>query len=647
MSSFGAAALEGLGAVFSFPGILIPIAGTLIAMTTSFLPGIGSSSLIGIVLVATLTWDPVSVMLLFGALTGGATFMGSITAILFNIPGSTPSSAALLDGYPMGERGYPQTAIACAATASALGSLFGVVVLLTILPYIRPFLLAFGAFEMLLLGIWGLTTLIAVPNVSPLKGLAMCLLGFLVGMVGSDPISGDPRWTFGSFVLFQGLPLVSLMLGIFTFSELVGWARRYDLQAPTLSKRATDDTTWRGIVAVFRHWTLSLRSAIIGTVVGIIPGVGGTVAGFVAYGQAVSTTKDPNATFGKGDIRGLIAPESAIDSKDGGSLLPVISFGIPGSESGVILLLVFSIHGIVPGVNLLTEQLHLSYILIFALLFSNVLTSVIGVGLAPYLARLKDLRIDLIVLPALLISAAAIVQLQGQLSDLFVAVLFGIGAYFLRRNDWPRVPFVIALVLGLFLESNLSLSIRLIELGRISPWERPASLILIALTVVSLWWMTRRRVRKKRDFTTAEDLPVALCLAAVLTVLLAVAVFSARPYSAISIIVVSGALVAVLAIAATAWRAHGFALSIAVPNAHRVPLLTLACLPVAVILLGLPAGFAATVFAWQIALSNPSRRRVLGAGIAAVATGAATHLYVTRLANLLLPEPLIFSLWGG
>ncbi|MEL7460770.1 MAG: tripartite tricarboxylate transporter permease, partial [Pseudomonadota bacterium] len=410
MTSFGAAAVEGLSAVFSFPGILIPIAGTLIAMTTSFLPGIGSSSLIGIVLVATLTWDPVSVMLLFGALTGGATFMGSITAILFNIPGSTPSSAALLDGYPLGERGYPQTAIACAATASALGSLFGVVVLLTILPYIRPFLLAFGAFEMLLLGIWGLTTLVAVPNVSPIKGLAMCLLGFLVGMIGSDPISGDPRWTFGSFVLFQGLPLVSLMLGIFTFSELIGWARRYDLQTPTLSKRAADDSTWRGIVAVFRHWALSLRSAIIGTVVGIVPGVGGTVAGFVAYGQAVSTTKDPDATFGKGDIRGLIAPESAIDSKDGGSLLPVISFGIPGSESGVILLLVFSIHGIVPGVNLLTEQLHLSYILIFALLFSNVLTSIIGVGLAPYLARLKDLRIDLIVLPALLISAVAIVQ---------------------------------------------------------------------------------------------------------------------------------------------------------------------------------------------------------------------------------------------
>ncbi len=645
MTPYLSGVTEGLATVFSWPGILIPIIGTLIAMTSAFLPGIGSSSLIAIILVATLTWDQSSVMLLFGALTGGATFMGSITAILFNIPGSSSSAAALVDGYPLGERGYPQTAIACAATASALGSVFGVIVLLTVLPFIRPFLLAFGSFEMLLLGIWGLTTLVAVPSASPLKGVAMCLLGFLVGMIGNDPVSGDPRWSFGSMTLFQGLPLVPVLLGLFTFSELIGWSRRYGLEEATLSKRAPDDTTRAGVLAVLRHWGLTLRSAVIGTVVGIIPGVGGTVASFVAYGQAVSTTNDPDARFGEGDIRGLIAPEAAIDAKDGGALLPVVAFGIPGSESGVILLAVLGIHGIMPGVPMLTEQLSLTYTLIFALLFSNILTSIVGVGLAPYLARLKDLRIDLIVLPALLISAVAILQLKGQMTDLYVAVLFGLGGYFLRRYDWPRVPFIIALVLGSFLETNLSLSIRLIELDRIDPFARPASLVLMGLTVVSLWWMVRRRRRQARRLVAPEDLPIAGWLMLPLGVMALVALAGPGTYSALSITMVLMALVTVGAIAALAWREGGFRIAVWLPAAHRVPIWTLAALPVLVTLFGVPAGFAGVVLIWQGAMSDRSNRALVWAVGAAVATGAVAQLYFSQVANLILPEPIALQIF--
>ncbi|MEM0977157.1 MAG: tripartite tricarboxylate transporter permease [Pseudomonadota bacterium] len=646
MNPYLSGAIDGLSNVFTWPGILIPIIGTLISMTSAFLPGIGSSSLVAIVLILTLSWDPISVLLLFGALTGGATFMGSITAILFNIPGGNQSSATLIDGYPLGERGYPQTAIACAATASAVGSVFGVVVLMMLLPIIRPFLLAFGTFEMLLLGVWGLTTLVAIPNSSPIKGLAMCLLGFLVGMIGSDPVSGEARWSFGSTTLFQGLSLIPIMLGIFTFAELIGWARRYDLPPAKISGRAHDDTTWKGVIAVFKNWSLTLRSSVIGTVVGIIPGVGGTVASFVAYGQAVATTKEKDAEFGKGDIRGVVAPEASNDAKDGGSILPVVAFGIPGSESGVILLIVFSIHGILPGIPMLSDQLSLTYTLIFALLFSNILTSIVGVGLAPYLARLKDLRIDLIVLPVLLISAMAIVQLEGLYTDLITAVIFGIFGYFLRKYDWPRVPFVIALVLGSFLETNLSISVRLIDLGRVDPFERPASIGIMVMIAASLWWMLRRRTREQKVMAKAEDFPIAITLSVVLSAMAWLALFDAEPYSTTTLAVVFSAAFVTLTIAVLAWRNGGRTLRLPINPSHQIPLLTLLVLPCAVVGFGMEIGFAVTVFFWQIAMSEKSYSATLKAAVLSSLIGLVTFIYVGPLMDLYLPEPLVSKIFS-
>ena len=471
----------------------------------------------------------------------------------------------------------------------------------------------------------------------------MCLLGFLVGMIGSDPISGAERWSFGSIVLFQGLSLVPIMLGIFTFAELIGWARRYDLGAPTLSKRADDDSVWKGIASVFQHWTLSIRSALIGTVVGIIPGVGGTVASFVSYGQAVATTKDKSAQFGKGDIRGVIAPESANDAKDGGSILPVVAFGIPGSDSGVLLLIVFSIHGIIPGIPMLSDQLHLTYTLIFALLLSNILTSVIGLGLAPYLAKLKELRIDLIVLPALLISGLAIVQLDGLYTDLLTASVFGVAGYFLSRHGWPRVPFVIALVLGSFLETNLSLSVNLIELGRIDPFQRPASIILVLMIAVSLWWMTRRRNLEKKVFAITEDLPIALAIASVVAFLAWTAVFNSKPYSTVTYVVVFSTLATVIVIALLSWMKGARALLLTVEPSHRVSLSALILLPILVILFGMVIGFTSVTFFWVTMMSNRTRRDLIKAVLYAALTGLVTYLYVVVIMELYLPQPLALT----
>ena len=635
---------EGLGNVFSFPNIFIPVLGTALSMVSSFLPGIGGSSVAALMILVTVTWDPVSVLLLFGAMTGGATFMGSITAILFNIPGNSSSAAALLDGHPMTRKGLPRTAIACAATASALGSMVGVLVLLAMMPVVRPFLLEFGPFERLLLGIWGLSTIAAIPNSSTMKALAVTALGLLAASIGSDPATALPRWNYGTFALFDGFDIIAVLLGFFTITELVGWRRNFQLSANSPASRQRD-SVWAGIRAVFVHYRLMLRSSVIGTVVGIIPGVGGTVAGFVAYGQAVQSAKDKEG-FGHGDIRGLIAPEASVDAKDGGSLLPALAFGLPGSEAGVILVTVLAIHGLVPGTPMLTVDLSLTFTLIAALLLSNILTSVAGVALAPALGKLTELRVDRIALPALIASLVTVVQLNGALLDLYVVLGVGFFGYLLKRFDWPRVPFVIAFVLGSFIERNVVLSAQLFQLDRINLVERPAAVVLMCLIVISFWWMARKKGQAK---AIAKDIRHATCFAfglmlipLVLTMTAFTAPFGYSTYAKATAVL---ALVLCLAIGfrEIATTRDVKTREVAIPAYHAVPLIALGAMAPVTFLLGLPAGIGAITAIWLGAghkLRSPAMAWRLSL---AVALGGAAYLYLDRIGNVVLPQGFIIQ----
>lgn len=645
MESYFLAISTGLGNVLSFPNILIPVLGTAIAMVGAFLPGIGNSSLTAIVLVATLTWDPVSVLLLFGALTGGATFMGSITGILFNVPGNASSAAVLLDGHPMARNGRARTAIACAATASATGSLFGVLVLLVILPFVQPLLLEFGPLERLLLGVWGLSTIIAIPNLSPLRALAVTMLGLLCAMIGSDPTSGLSRWTFGSLQLSDGFGTIAVLLGFLTLSEVIGWRQSY--QVSSSGTDPASGSTKEGIKSVFAHPGLTARSSIIGTLVGVIPGVGGTVASFVAYGQAVQWSDKPE-TFGTGDIRGVIAPEAAVDSKDGGSLLPVLAFGLPGSEGGVILITVLAIHGLVPGTPMLTHDLPLSLTLIFALLMSNILTSIVGVSLSPYLAKLTRLRIDRIALPALIASLVTIVQLNGLLTDLYVAAAFGLLGYLFKRLDWPRVPFIIAFILGSFIETNYALTVRLMDVGRISVWERPAAIVIIGLILATLAWMLLgRRKTTKQAFRTKSrgDRLVAFGLTAIALAMALAPTYDGGVYSPYALSMAWMAALSCGIVAVTGLLAQKSAfVERTIPNEHRLSVGLLTVLPAAVWALGVSTAIALLTFFWLRFSADLMRIGTVWILVVSGSVLLAIHLLIENVARLRLPEPGILTI---
>lgn len=645
MSDYFQALAAGLSNALSLSGILIVIAGTVIAMITSFLPGIGTASLMTLLVLATLSWSPESVLLLFGALVGGATFMGSITAILFNIPGGASNASTLLDGFPLAQRGYPKKAIAAAATASATGSIIGVVVLLTLLPFLTFVIPGLGPWEQLLLGVWGLSAIIALPNKSKLKAGMMCLLGLLLAMVGTDPINSQVRWNFGSVGLIQGLSIVPVLLGLFTLSEIIHWSDK-TIEIKIFDKPASDDSVRHGFLEVFRHPWITLRSSIIGTLVGIVPGIGGTVAGFVAYSRAQQGETD-NSLFGNGDIRGVIAPEAATDAKDGGSLIPAIALGLPGSEVGVFLIAVLALHGIVPGEPMLSAQLPLTLTLVCALLISNLLTSAIGIAAASRLAMLQRLPLGKLALPILVVSLLLIVQLNGLLWDLYVAILFGVFGYACKRFDWPRVPLVIAFILGEFLERNLSLGMRLIELDRINPLQRPIGWLIIGLIIASFWL-----VRTNKNNGTGTGHPGEVIIAFGITAMCGLLFITSLidGYSAYS------QTISLFSIMLGVWICINYARRtekldgaelkqkfVSGISSTLLPLMIV--LPLAVYSVGLSASMGLLVLFWNKNDSYKSSQEKIVTGAWAIATAALSFYFLNSIWRVEFPPSLLHQVW--
>jgi putative tricarboxylic transport membrane protein len=488
------AAAEGFHLVFSWPNILYPVAGTLLAMVFSFLPGLSGVTLMALVIPFTMGWDPVPIMLIFGALVGGATFMGSVTSILFNIPGRPSNAATLLDGYPLARQGHAKTAIGCSAAASALGSTFGIVVLILLIPFMRMAILSFGPTEFLMLAVWGLTTLGVLTRGSAIKGLIGAGLGLMLAFIGFDPRTAEARYAFGSLYLRDGLSLAPVFLGLFAMAEVIEMSGSHRATISGQSNLAKlSGSLGDGVRSVFTHFGLFIRSSVIGTVIGMLPGVGASVAGFVAYGHAVQTC--PNGRFGEGDIRGVLAPEAALDAKDGGALVPTLAFGIPGGTGTAMLLAALALHGLTPGREMMTTHFSLVFVLIWSLFFSNWMTSLLGVAVVSPLARLTTVRTQVLVPIVLVLATLGAYIFRQRMEDVVLAFAFGVAGYFMRKFDWPRVPLVIGLVLGSLFETNFHLTLRLHELGRIQWWTRPVTLTLLALTVISFLLPYLRRSR--------------------------------------------------------------------------------------------------------------------------------------------------------
>jgi TctA family transporter len=434
--------------------------GVLIGLVLGVIPGLGGLVGLSLLLPFTFNMDPYTALAFMMGLQAVVVTSDTIPAVLFGVPGTVGSAATILDGYPMARKGEAGRAFGAAFSASVIGGLFGALLLGISVPVLRPIVLEIGSPELLAICVFGLSLVAVLSGGSPLKGLAGACIGLLVATAGDDPQTGTLRWTFDSLYLWDGLPVVPLALGLFAIPELADMAiTKQSINVKDEDKQDARYGQLEGIKDTFRNWFLVLRCATIGSSLGAVPGIGASVIDWIAYGHAARTEKGAPETFGKGDVRGVIASEASNNAKEGGALVPTIAFGVPGSASMALILGAFLIHGLVPGPEMLTTRLDVTYTLVWSVAIANILGAGICFTFANQLAKVALVRIGVLAPVVLAITYIGAFQGSRQWGDIYALLIFGLIGWIMKRLRWPRPPLILGFVLGGLVERYMFISV--------------------------------------------------------------------------------------------------------------------------------------------------------------------------------------------
>ncbi len=495
--------VTGLLLVFEWPAIGFLFLGVFIGIWLGAIPGLGG--IIGLVLLLPFTFgmEPISAFALLLGMFAVTSTSDTIASVMLGIPGTAASQATILDGYPLAQQGKAARAFGAAFTVSAFGGVFGALILAASLPLILPIILAFNSPELFMLGVLGLAMVGSLSGGSILKGLTVACLGILLSTIGYADMVAIPRFYFGTDYLIDNLPLIPVVLGLFAIPELMELAIRNTSISRTAREQSGDGGMFEGIKDAFRHWWLATRCAAIGTYVGMLPGLGAAIVDWIAYGHAVQSAKD-KSKFGQGDIRGVIAPEAANNATRGGSLIPTVAFGIPGSLGTAILLGALLIQGLRPGPDMLTDELHVTFSMVWAIVVANIAAAVLLMFLSRQVAKVAFLPGHLLV-PGVILFVFMGAWLGGaSLGDWITCIAMGLVGFVMKRGGWPRPPLILALILGSIMENAFQLSIR--AYGGIDwLWTRPIVLIILALIAITIFLAARGIAGSKR---AGEDTPV-------------------------------------------------------------------------------------------------------------------------------------------
>lgn len=482
--------------------LLIVVAATTIGTIAAILPGISPGTMMALLIPATFGMDKYSAFGFLVALMAAGGFAGSMTSILLNVPGDGINAATTLDGFPMARQGKAGVAIAAAATASAIGAVFGAVVLILSIPVMRQVILAFGPPEFFALAIAGVALIATVSTRSPLKGLTAGLLGMALGFIGINYTVGGTRFTMGMLELEDGIRLVPALIGLFAIPELYNLIKRNETVSH--SGEAVKGGVMKGVREVLRRPGLVLRSSVIGTFIGIMPGVGGSVASWVAYFAAQNSSKDPDS-FGKGNIEGVIAPEASMNAKEGGSMVSVLALGLPASVSTAILITAFQIHGVYPGAQLFAREMTLVWVMILALVFANITTSILGLVFANQMVKIT--LVPAVVIAPIIFALGAIGSFADQRSlfGLFLMLAFGTLGIVMGRYGFPRPPLLVGMILLSLAETNFYRATQ-ISRGELTWLTHPLVLIIFALIILAILLPAVRSMLKQRNANAAKML---------------------------------------------------------------------------------------------------------------------------------------------
>ena len=484
------AAFKGLMNILHLKVFLAMMVGVGIGTFTAVAPqGLGMPLVYAILLPVVVRWEPVTGMALLIGASSVSVICAAYLPILFGIPGGSGSQATVLDGYPMGKRGEGRRALGASFMAGGMGCLVGTFTLALAIPAAKPLIYLMGAPELFVVVLWGLSMVAVLAGRRPIKGLIAAAFGLLIATVGQQGQSGIMRFVFDQPYLLDGIPLSIIALALFGIPSALDLAltKIGVEQKPVPLKGSLLD----GVKDTLREWWLVLRCSFIGVWVGIVPGIGSQVVDWLAYGHAAQTSKDAG-NFGKGDVRGVIAPESANDAKDGGDLVTTLLLGFPQGVVTALFIVALLAWGYLPGPEMVKKNLDIIYSVVWIQGIAGIIGTLVGFVLAAHLAKLAEVRYSLMVPIIFIFVLMGAFSVNRDPIDLLVVVVFGAIGYLMRRFGYPRPAMILGLVLGGLMETYLYRSMASYGFTWLA---RPSVMVLLSLATISFILTMRARLK--------------------------------------------------------------------------------------------------------------------------------------------------------
>ncbi len=494
--------LLGFQTALSVSNLLLCIVGIIVGTLVGALPGIGPSGAIAILMSASYKLGPASALIMLSGIYYGVQYGGTITSVLMAVPGEASSVVTMFDGCAMAKQGRAGIALGIAAIGSFIGGTLSVIGLMFLGPALANSALAFGPVEYFGLMVLALSLVTAFTGKSLVRGLISTIFGLLLGNVGDDVISGDPRLTFGITGLLDGIQFLPVAVGLFGVSEMIESV----LQKEGFEILKTE-VGWRKVLPSMADFRQSLgamlRGSVLGFFIGIFPGAGPTISTFISYGLEQKLSKHPER-FGKGAIEGVAGPETANNASTGGGFIPMLSLGIPSSGATAILLGAFLMFGLQPGPSLFRDAPEVVWGIIASMYIGNVALLIINIGFIPLMVRVLDWVKPYMRLVVMILAIVGVYTYRNTILDIVMMLVFAVIGYFMKKYDFPLAPVVLGLILGDRMEQSMRQALAISENNPLIFFHSPLSSIILIAAVVSFFFPILSKLwRQKKETTSA------------------------------------------------------------------------------------------------------------------------------------------------
>ena len=484
---------------YNFDLLLLVALGTIAGIFIGAIPGLSVTMAVALLLSLTYTWDVLPALALMVGVYIGGVFGGSRAAILMNMPGSPASIATSFDGYPMSQKGEAGIALSLTTIYSVIGGIIGIIVLAVAAPIVSQMALLFAQRDYFLIAILGLLLVGSLSKGALSKGVFIAGLGVIIGLVGMDPMTGAPRFTFGSLQLMTGVNFVVAVLGLFGLSEVLYQMRKLHEKGQVVNVRGLFIPT----VAMFlKFLPLSIRTGVLGVLIGALPGAGGEIAALISYDHAKRSTKNPTRPFGEGAHEGVIAPESGNNAAIGGAMIPMLTLGIPGDAVTAIFIGVLFIHGLQPGPLLMTNTPDLFWVIVGSSLLANIFLLIFGLLVVSIFVKIVTIPKQILLPIVALITIVGAYAINYSITNVYWVIAFGIVGYLMKVNNFSVGPLVLGIILGLMID--VSFRRAFLEAGSSFPnfflsyLSSPISLVLLIVFIYTVFSQTKMYENLKR-----------------------------------------------------------------------------------------------------------------------------------------------------